>query len=110
MSKTVFYIKFIHSLLFFLIGISTIYVLITAILDHITVLTWIAFGIAVIELLALMLNNWRCPLTVFAEDQGAEVGSVADIFLPDWLADHIFPIFGILFTASCILLLWRLLA
>ncbi len=109
MSKTVFFIKFIHSILFFLIGICTIYVFFAALLDNVTGLTWLAFGIAVGELLALVLNNWRCPLTDLAERMGAEVGSVADLFLPKWLSDHLFTIFSIVFAATCLLLLWRTL-
>ncbi|TYP93425.1 hypothetical protein LX73_1129 [Fodinibius salinus] len=107
MSRSVFYIKLIHSFLFVLIGICTIYVFITATFGHITNLTWIAFGIAIVELLALMLNGWRCPLTDLAEQQGAEVGSVADLFLPKLISDHLFTIFGILFGITCLLLLWR---
>lgn len=110
MNRTVFYIKLIHSILFFLIGICTIYVFFAAALDRITTLTWIAFGVAVIELLALMLNEWRCPLTDLAENQGAEVGSVADLFLPKWLSDHLFTIFGIVFGATCLLLILRIIA
>ncbi len=107
MSKTVFYIKLIHSVLFFLIGISTIYVFVTAVLDQINSLNWWAFGVAVIELLALLLNNWRCPLTDLAEQQGAEVGSAANLFLPKWLSDQLFPIFGVFFVITCLLLIWR---
>ena len=110
MSKTVFYIKLIHSLLFFLIGISTIYVFMTAAVDQVNMLTWWAFGVVVVELLALVLNNWRCPLTDLAEQHGAEVGSVADLFLPAWLSDHLFTIFGIFFVSTCLLLAWRILA
>lgn len=107
MSRTVFYIKLIHSFLFFLIGICTIYVFITAAFGHITSFTWIAFAIAIIELLALGFNNWRCPLTDLAEQQGAQVGSVADLFLPKVISDHLFTIFGILFGITCLLLVWR---
>lgn len=109
MSRTVYYIKLVHSILFFLIGICTIYVFFAAALDHITLLTWIAFGVAVIELLALALNEWRCPLTDLAEQQGAEIGSVADLFLPELLSDHLFIIFGIVFGITCILLFWRII-
>ena len=109
MSKSVFFIKAIHSLLFFLIGICTLYVLYTAITDNITPLTWFVFGVAVFELLILVLNNWVCPLTTYAERLGAERGSVADLYLPDWLADRLFPIFSVLFCITCLLLLWRLL-
>lgn len=108
MSKTVFYIKLIHSLLFFLIVICTIYVFVTAALDQINSITWWALGIAVIELLVLLLNGWRCPLTDLAERYGAEVGSVANLFLPRWLSDYLFTIFGIVFVVSCGLLIWRL--
>lgn len=107
MSKTVFYIKVVHSLLFFLIGISTVYVLLTAVLDQINSLTWWAFGIVIVELVALILNNWRCPLTDLAEQRGAQVGSVADLFLPEWLSVRLFRIFGILFAVTCLLLAWR---
>jgi len=109
MSKSIFYIKFIHSLLFFLIAISTVYVFVSALLDHINWVTWLAFGIAIIELLALAFNEWRCPLTDLAEQKGAEVGSVADLFLPRFLSDHLFTIFGIVFSVTCILLIWRVI-
>jgi len=107
MSRTVFYIKLVHSFLFFLIGICTIYVFVAAALDHITLLTWIAFGVSVVELLAIVLNEWRCPLTDLAESHGAEIGSVADLFLPQWLSDHLFTVFGVIFTITCLLLIWR---
>lgn len=107
MPRIVFCIKLIHSLLFFLIIACTIYVFIAAALDHITWLTWFAFGVAVIELLALAFNEWRCPLTDLAERKGAEVGSVADLFLPKWISDHLFTVFGILFSVTCLLLVWR---
>lgn len=109
MSKTVFYIKFLHSVLFFLIIVCTIYVFITAALDQMNLLTWWAFGVVIVELAALLLNNWRCPLTDWAERHGAEVGSVAGLFLPRWLSDHLFTIFGIVFSVTCLLLLWRML-
>jgi len=39
-----------------------------------------------IEGIALILNDYRCPLTTLAEKYGAEKGSVTDIFLPAWIA------------------------
>lgn len=109
MSKYIYYIKLIHSLLFILIAVCTIYVLVTAALDQITALTWWAFGIVLVELLVLILNNWRCPLTKLAEQKGAEVGSVADLFLPTWLSDHLFAIFGMVLTVASLLLVWQLI-
>lgn len=108
MSKTVFYIKLVHAFLFFLIVICTGYVFLAALLNQITLLTWVAFAVAIAEMLALLLNDWRCPLTDMAERRGAEVGSVADLFLPGWLSDRLFSIFGIVFSVTCLLLAWRI--
>ncbi len=70
-------------------------------------MTWVAFGIVILELVVLILNDWQCPLTIFAENQGAVKGSVADLFLPKWLADQLFTIFGVLIGVMCLLLFWR---
>ncbi|MDR8390346.1 hypothetical protein NC796_04280 [Aliifodinibius sp. S!AR15-10] len=97
-----------HSLLFFLIGICTLYVLYTVAFDQITTITWIAFSIVLAELIILVWNDWQCPLTIFAENSGAVRGSVADLYLPGWLADHLFKIFGLLFIVICLMLAWRI--
>ncbi len=108
-NRPVFYIKLIHSLLFLLISICTIYVLIAALIDVISMLTWVAFGIIVVELFVLIINDWRCPFTDWAEQRGAKIGSVADLFLPRWFSDYLFTIFGILFSIICLLLIWRII-
>ena len=46
----------------------------------------------------------------YAEKLGAEDGSVADIFLPKFIADQIFRIFGAISVICFVLLLVRLLA
>jgi len=84
-----------------------IYVFFTAAFDRINELTWWAFGVVIIELLALVFNNWSCPLTDLAEHLGAEVGSVANIFFPKRLSDNLFAIFGIFFVLTCLLIMWR---
>ena len=109
MSRTVFFIKLLHSILFFLIIVCTLYVFVAAVVDHITILTWWAFGVVIVELLILIGNGWRCPLTDWAEEQGAKVGSVAGLFLPKWMSDRLFLIFGIVFFLTSLLLLWRIL-
>jgi hypothetical protein len=36
-------------------------------------------------------------------------GSVADIFLPKWFADRIFPICGTIYLVTCVILAARLM-
>jgi hypothetical protein len=53
----------------------------------------IALGVALAETGIYASNNQVCPLTPLAEELGARHGSVADIFLPEWLAKRI-PLLG----------------
>jgi hypothetical protein len=53
----------------------------------------LALGLALGETAVYVSNNQVCPLTPLAEELGAERGSVADIFLPDWFSRRI-PLFG----------------
>jgi hypothetical protein len=52
-----------------------------------------AMAIALAESAVYLSNNQVCPLTPLAEELGAERGSVADIFLPDWASRRI-PLVG----------------
>jgi len=53
----------------------------------------IALGVVLAESVVYASNNQVCPLTPLAEELGADRGSVADIFLPDWFARRI-PLLG----------------
>ena len=64
----------------------------------------LAISAVLINGLALLLNHGRCPLTTLAEKQGAEKGSVTDIFLPVWIARNVFRVSTVLFTAELVLL------
>ncbi len=55
--------------------------------------TFLAGSLVVAEAAIYVSNDQVCPLTPLAEEIGAERGSVADIFLPDWMARRI-PIMG----------------
>jgi hypothetical protein len=52
-----------------------------------------AMAIALAESAVYASNNQVCPLTPLAEELGAERGSVADIFLPEWASRRI-PLVG----------------
>jgi hypothetical protein len=75
---------------------------------RITTWTWVAGGLLLLESAVLAAFRSTCPLTILAERQGAARGSVTDIFLPEWLAERIFPIFGSGFGVALLLILWRL--
>ena len=109
MKITIFQIKVIHTVVFWILSFCVVYLLYSGVADHIDGWTWLAAGLLAVESVVLVVSGWTCPLTLLAERQGAVRGSVADIFLPPWFADRIFPICGTLFGVALVVLTWRLL-
>lgn len=104
MHVSFFQIKLVHTIIFWILSGCVVFTLYSGIFDRISVWTWIAVGLLVIESVVLVASGWVCPLTLLAERQGAERGSVADLFLPKWFADRIFPVCGTLFVIALILI------
>ncbi len=109
MKITIAQIKFVHTLIFWILSLCVLYSLFSGISDRITSWTWVAVGLVLIESIVLIISGWTCPLTLLAERLGAERGSVSDIFLPKWFADRIFPICGTTFVVAIAILLLRVL-
>jgi len=106
---TIFQIKLVHTVIFWVFSLCVVYALFSGIANRINTWTWLAVGLLLIESAVLVVSGWTCPLTLLAERQGAVRGSVTDIFLPKWLADRIFPICGTGYGVAVVLILWRLL-
>lgn len=108
MLRSITFIKVVHTLIFIFMIIWVGIVFFTLLLDRISILTWIGISFILLEGGVLLVSGWRCPLTVYAENLGAEDGSVTDIFLPKFIADHMFRIFGTISLICFVLLLVRL--
>jgi hypothetical protein len=106
--KSVTFVKSVHSVIFFFLTGWLFILLYEVVCDRLTVLSGVAIAIFVAEGILLVARGWRCPLTVYAEKLGAASGQVTDIFLPKWLADRIFVIYGYLFGIGVIGVLIRL--
>ncbi len=63
-------------------------------------------GIVFVEVLILLFNDWRCPLTPVAARYTSDRRDNFDIFLPEWLARHNKEIFGGLYLAGLIFVLY----
>jgi hypothetical protein len=106
---TLFQIKLVHTVIFWVLSLCVIYALYGGLADRVTVWTWVAVALLLVESFVLVAYRWTCPLTILAERQGALRGEVADIFLPKWLADRIFPVCGTLYAVALALIAWRVL-
>ena len=90
MNRKVFIVKFVHSLIFWFQLACLIYILYAIIFRAFNFFLIIPIAAIVLNGIALLLNNGRCPFTNLAEKYGAEKGSVTDLFLPDCVARNIF--------------------
>lgn len=63
----------------------------------------VLIGVVCVEVLVLVLNRWRCPLTPVAARYTEDRRDNFDIYLPEWLARHNKVIFGALYLAGVIL-------
>jgi hypothetical protein len=104
---TVLQIKIVHTIVFWVLSLCVLYALFSGLANRITVWTWVALGLLLVESVVLMLSGWTCPLTLLAERLGADTGSVADLFLPVWLADRIFPVCGTVYAIALIVIALR---
>jgi hypothetical protein len=66
-------------------------------------------GLVMLEVLVLVLNRMRCPLTAVAARYTDDRRDNFDIYLPEWLARYNKHVFGALYVAGLLVLLacWR---
>lgn len=71
----------------------------------------ILIAIVMVEVVILVANGWRCPLTGVAARYTDDRRDNFDIYLPLWLARHNKLIFGLLFVAGLLytVVRWRAL-
>ncbi len=63
---------------------------------------FLLIGIVFAEVLVLVVNRLRCPLTGVAARYTSDRRENFDIYLPEWLARHNKLIFGLLYLAGII--------
>jgi hypothetical protein len=80
MPTKLFFIKFVHSIIFWWQVICLGYLLFACIAGTFNILVLLAIISILLNGLLLLINKGRCPFTTLAEKQGAEKGSVTDIF------------------------------
>jgi hypothetical protein len=66
--------------------------------------------VVLIECLVVAFNHYRCPLTNIAARYTQDRAANFDIYLPVWLAQNNKTVFGTLFLAGELVLLWRWLS
>lgn len=74
--------------------------------DEHRIAAWLC-AIVMVEVVVLVLNRWRCPLTEVAARYTDDRRDNFDIYLPLWLARHNKSIFGTLYFAAVVFAIAR---
>jgi hypothetical protein len=104
--KALVLVKVIHTVVWALFVSCILAVPVAALTAH---LCW-ALALTLLVLLecgVLVANRWRCPLTDVASRYTDDRADNFDIYLPRWLARYNKQVFGTLFAAGVLVLLWR---
>jgi hypothetical protein len=102
-------IKLVHTFIWLFFVTIIFYVLYSGFFGEITIYTWIAIGMVILEGLVLLVFKMFCPLTLLARKYSNSEKDNFDIFLPNWLARHNKLIFTSLFLIGLIAVVFRVL-
>ena len=98
-------VKVIHTVAWALLAGSVLAVPICAVTGRLR-LAFILTFVVICEIGVLAINDMRCPLTAVAARYTNDRQDNFDIYLPLWLARYNKQIFGPLFVAGELVLLW----
>jgi hypothetical protein len=63
-----------------------------------------------LEIIIIVINWWRCPITKIAEKYTQERKANLDMYLPEWLAKYNVRIFALLVVVEGLMVLIKRLA
>ena len=98
-------IKAIHTLVWAVFAGSIVAIPVVARLGKLP-LAWALVGFVFLEVLVLVANRMTCPLTGVAARYTSERQDNFDIYLPLWLARHNKEVFGGLYLAGIVYVMW----
>lgn len=106
-NRYLFKIKLVHTIIWFFFVVTILYIMYAGITDNIGILVWIAISLIIIEGVVLLINGWRCPLTLLGQKYTDNTDIGFDIFLPKWLAKNNKAIFTTIYSLGVALVMYR---
>lgn len=98
-------VKSLHTVIWLIMVCIIGFVVWSGATAHVTVYSWLAVGVVVLEGVVLLLFKGRCPLTYIARKYSDATAENFDIYLPLWLAKYNKQIFTTIFIIGLVLML-----
>jgi hypothetical protein len=101
-------VKLAHTLAWAIFAACTLLIPVAAWMGRLD-LAFVLIAVVAVEVLVLLANGLRCPLTGVAARYTSDRSDNFDIYLPLWLARYNKQVFGTIYVAGilCTLLVWR---
>lgn len=100
-------VKLLHTLIWLIFVGLIFYILYSGLADQITIFTWIAIGVIIMEGLVLLMFKMFCPLTLIARKYSDSTADNFDIYLPEIIARYNKHIFTTIYLIGLCLVLYR---
>ena len=99
-------VKIVHTLAWAVFAGCIVALPVAAYLEHFQLAAFL-IAIVLVEVIVLLANHFRCPLTDIAARYTSDRSANFDIYLPLWIARHNKGIFGSLFVAGILFTFFR---
>ena len=100
------WIRIVHTVVWFVFAASIVLIPLATYLNRWAMAFWL-IGFVALEVIVLLVNRMRCPLTDIAGRYTADRRDNFDIYLPLWLARHNKTIFGTLYVVAVFYAVFR---
>ncbi len=98
-------LKTLHTLIWALMAGSNFLAFYFALIGRFDAWFWVPASLLALEILIIVLNRWRCPISKIAERYTQERQANFDIYLPEWLARYNIQIFAGLIVGEVLIVL-----
>jgi hypothetical protein len=92
-------VKVVHTIVWAIFAACIVAIPVASALGEHRLAAWLV-AIVAVEVLVLLLNRMRCPLTAVAARFTDDRSDNFDIYLPEWLARYNKHLFGTLYAAA----------
>ncbi|NTW22374.1 hypothetical protein HGA34_02390 [Candidatus Falkowbacteria bacterium] len=96
-------IKTIHTLIWVIMSGSNFVAFYFAFMGRFDAWFYVPAALLSVEILVILFNSWKCPVTTIAEKYTSERKANFDIYLPEWLAKYNVRIFSILIIIEIVI-------
>lgn len=102
------FLKTIHTVIWVIMASSNFLAFYFAFIGVFDYRFYIPAALITAEIIVILLNDWRCPITPMAEKYTEDRKSNFDIYLPEWLAKYNVRIFTVLIILEILIVLFKM--